>query len=161
MGPVSLFLDLRIPHEHWGSSSNPSLNGHLHYPTDVDRTMKESTTDKGMEYLTDYNNRPSHVIVFIPTITSTSGRLHSEFVLLLFLQTDRETERFLGTSGVQVSQTSLHFESDRRGDRSSRFILKKTRILVQLQLHLTVIRSHLITHKSSESRSVDLTNNGK
>ena len=28
-GPVPLVLDLRIAHERWGSSSNPSLNGHL------------------------------------------------------------------------------------------------------------------------------------
>jgi hypothetical protein len=42
--PVSLLLDLRITHERWGSSSDPSLNGHLHYPEDVDRTLNEETT---------------------------------------------------------------------------------------------------------------------
>ena len=30
-GPVPLVLDLRIAHERWGSSSDPSINGHLHY----------------------------------------------------------------------------------------------------------------------------------
>ena len=29
-GPVPLVLDLRIAHERWGSSSDPSINGHLH-----------------------------------------------------------------------------------------------------------------------------------
>jgi hypothetical protein len=37
-------------------------------------------------------------------IVSTSGRLHSEFVLLLFLQTHRETDLFFATSGVQLVQ---------------------------------------------------------
>ena len=37
VGPVPLVLDLRIAHDRWGSSSNPSLNGHLHYPADIDR----------------------------------------------------------------------------------------------------------------------------
>jgi hypothetical protein len=35
---------------------------------------------------------------------STSGRLHSEFVRLLFLQAHRETERFFAASGVQSAQ---------------------------------------------------------
>ena len=32
-GPVPLVLDLRIAHDRWGSISDPSINGHLHYPT--------------------------------------------------------------------------------------------------------------------------------
>ncbi len=31
-GPVPLVLDLRIAHERFGSGSDPSINGHLHYP---------------------------------------------------------------------------------------------------------------------------------
>ncbi len=38
-------------------------------------------------------------------ITSTSDRLHSEFVSILFLQTHRETDRFFAASGAQVAQT--------------------------------------------------------
>ena len=34
------------PHERWVSSSKPSLNDHLHYPPDIDRTLNEDTTDK-------------------------------------------------------------------------------------------------------------------
>jgi hypothetical protein len=35
-GPVPLVLDLHIAHEHVGSSSDPSINGHLRYPNDLD-----------------------------------------------------------------------------------------------------------------------------
>ena len=42
-------------------------------------------------------------IRFMPTVASTSGRLHCEFVLHLFLQAHRETDRFLVTSGVQIT----------------------------------------------------------
>ena len=41
-GPVSLELDLHIAHERFGSSSDPSINGHLHYPNDVDRSLNET-----------------------------------------------------------------------------------------------------------------------
>jgi hypothetical protein len=40
-GLVPLVLDLRITHDRFGSSSDPSLNGHLHYPMDIDRSINE------------------------------------------------------------------------------------------------------------------------
>ena len=40
-------------------------------------------------------------------LTSTSGRLHSEFVRLLFLQTHREADRFFAVSGVQVRKPTV------------------------------------------------------
>ncbi len=81
-GPVPLTLDLRITHDRFGRSSDPSINGHLHYPNDLDRTLNEAAADKIRSYRADYNNRPSNAISFIPAIASTSGRLHSDFVCL-------------------------------------------------------------------------------
>jgi hypothetical protein len=71
-GPVSLVLDLRIAHDHFGSSSNPSLNGHLHYPNDLDGPLNEAAApDKIRLYRADYNNRPSNAISFMPDIAKT------------------------------------------------------------------------------------------
>ena len=72
VGPMSLVLDLSIEHHRWGSSSNPSLNDHLHYHTDTDRTQNETVVDKILQYRTDYKNRPSHVISFMSSVVSTS-----------------------------------------------------------------------------------------
>jgi hypothetical protein len=36
VGTVPLVLDLLIAHERWGSNTDPTLNGHLHYPKDLD-----------------------------------------------------------------------------------------------------------------------------
>ena len=54
VGPVLFVLDLHIVHERWGSSSNPSLNGQLYYPADIDRPLNEAAADKIMKYRTDY-----------------------------------------------------------------------------------------------------------
>jgi hypothetical protein len=43
----------------------------------------------------------------MPAIASTSGRLHSEFIRLLFLQDHRETDRFFEGSGVQLHHTTV------------------------------------------------------
>ncbi len=43
---MSLVLDLRTSEERFGSSSDPSNHGHLHYPHDVYRSLNETVTDK-------------------------------------------------------------------------------------------------------------------
>jgi hypothetical protein len=104
-GPLPSVLDLRIAHERFGSSSDPNLNGHLHYHDDIDRSLNESTPDKIRKYRADYNNNPPTAICFMPAIANTSGRLHSEFVRLLLLQAHRETDRFFAASGVQLAHS--------------------------------------------------------
>ncbi len=84
----------------------------LHYPNDIDRSLHEAVSDKIGNHRSDYNNNPPDSISFMPVIGSTSGRLHSEFVLLLFLQDHRETDRFFAVSGVQLTQSNnglFHF----------------------------------------------------
>ena len=103
-GPVPLVLDLRIAHDRFGSSSDPSLNGNLHYPNNIDGSLNETTDDKIRKYRVDYNNNPPNTVSFMSVIGSMSGRLHSEFVRLLFLQAHRETDRFFAASGVQLAQ---------------------------------------------------------
>ena len=97
-------MDLRIVHDCWQNDSDPSINGHLHYPNDIDRSLNEVVVDKIRKYRDDYNNNPPNAIFFMSPITNTSGRLHSEFVCLLFLQNHRETDRFFSASGVQFAQ---------------------------------------------------------
>ena len=98
---MPLVLDLRITHDRVGRSSDLSLNGNLRYPNDNDRSLNEPAADKILKYHTDYNNNPTQAVPFMPAIASTSGRLHSEFIRLLFLQAHRETDRFVAASGVQ------------------------------------------------------------
>jgi hypothetical protein len=72
-GPVSLVLDLRITHDRFGSSSDPNLNGNLHYPNNIDRSLNESADDKIRKYRADYNNNPPKTVSFMSVIVSTSS----------------------------------------------------------------------------------------
>ncbi len=58
------------------------------------------------KYHADYNNNPPSVVSFMPAIASTSGRLHSEFIRLLFLQAHRETDHCFEASGVPLAQST-------------------------------------------------------
>ena len=91
---MPLVLDLHIAHDRVGSSTDPTLNGHLRYPNNLDQSLNDAAADKIRKYRADYNNNPPNTVSFMPGIAVTSGRLHSEFVRLLFLQAHRETDRF-------------------------------------------------------------------
>ena len=84
-GPVSLVLDLRIAHDRFGSSSDPNLNEKLQWPNDIDKSLNEANADKIRKYRADYNHNPPTATAFMPAIASTSGRLHSDFIKILFL----------------------------------------------------------------------------
>jgi hypothetical protein len=111
-------MHLRLRHERFGSSSNPALNGHLHYaaPADIDKPLNEAAADKIRPFLTfsknfalysdygaEYNNRRSKSISYMPAVASTFGRLHCEILRILFLQAHRETHRFF----LQVQELRL------------------------------------------------------
>ena len=138
MDPLSLVLDLRIVHDRFGSSSDPSLNGHLHYPMDIDRSINEAATDKIRKYRVDYNNNPPSVVSFMPAIVSTSGRLHSEFIRLLFLQDHRETDHFL-----QLQEFSFRKQIVESSTTSARFFLVYSNLGLEIfspRLHLYALR---------------------
>jgi hypothetical protein len=158
-GPVPLVLDLRITHDRFGRSSDPALNGTLQYPNpnDIDRSLNETAADKIRKYPVDYNNNPPNVISFMPTIASTSGRLHSEFIRLLFLQTHRETDRFFASSGVQSSQSNLgssyfHFRlaalSSMMKSKYGLILAKAAVLRINLNLDGVSITSQSHTHPS-------------
>ena len=162
---VPLVLDLRITHERFGRSSDLSINGNLHYPHDKDRSLNEAANDKILKYRADYNNNPPISTAFMPAIASTSGRLHSEFIRLLFLQAHRETDRFFAASGVQSSQsTSGGFFHFRRAAFSSGLkskvglVLAKAAVLrIVLNLDGAPIASKSHTHPSHSQTSRLLT----
>ena len=62
-GPVPLVLDLRITHDRFGSSADPTLNGKLQYPNNIDKSLNEAANDKIRKYRADYNNNPPNAVV--------------------------------------------------------------------------------------------------
>ncbi len=78
VGPVPLVLDLHITHDHFGGSSDPILNGQLHYPLWDDPMVVWRTN---------------------PPYGSCQEQLHSVTYLfpvtLVYLQLDSEREKVL------------------------------------------------------------------
>ena len=161
---MPLVLDLRVAHDRVGSSADPALNGHLRHPNNLDKSLNDAAADKIRKYRTDYNNNPSSAVAFMPAIASTSGRLHSEFIRLLFLQAHRETDRFFAASGVQSAHFDRGFFHFRRAAFSSMLksrvssILAKVAVLrINLNLDGSSIASKSHTHPSHSQTSCLLT----
>ncbi len=162
-GPVPLVLDLRIAHDRVGSSTDPTLNGHLKYLNNLDHSLNDTAADKIRKYRVDYNNRPPSAVSFMPPIASTSGRLHSEFVRLLFLQAHRETDRFFAASGVQSAQSTSVFHFRRAvflqqlKSKVGLTLAKATALRIVLNLDGAPIASKSHTHPSHSQTSRLLT----
>jgi hypothetical protein len=163
-GPVSLVLDLRIAHDRVGGSTDPTLNGHLKYPNNLDQSLHDVAADKIRKYRTDYNNRPPSVVSFMPPIPSTSDRLHSEFVRLLFLQDPRETDHFFTTSGVQSTQSTsgqFHFRraafAQQLKGKVGLALAKAAALRINLNVDRVSITSKSHTHPSHSQTSRLLT----
>ena len=128
------------------------------------RSLNEVTANKIRKYRADYNNRPPNAISFMPAIASTSGRLHSEFVRLLFLQAHRETDRFFAASGVQLAQSDrgyFHFRRaaflDQLKSRVDLILTKVAALRITLNLDGAPITSTTHTHASHSQTSRLLT----
>ena len=94
-------------------------------------------------------------------IDSTSGRLHGEFVRLLFLQAHRETDRFFAASGVQSAQSTsggfFHFRraafSSMIKSRVGSVLTKAAALRINLNLDGAPITSVSHTHPSHSQTS--------
>jgi hypothetical protein len=131
---------------------------------DIDRSINEAAGDKIRKYRADYNNNPPSEVSFMPTIASTSGRLHSEFIRLLFLQTHRETDRFFAASGVPLEQTTcglFHYHrtafSSMLKSRVGNTLVKTAALRINLNLDGAPIASKSHTNPSHSQTSRLLT----
>ena len=117
-GSRNLVIDLSITHDRHGSSSaHPHLNGTLSHPDSPDTPLNEAAKRKVNKYRNSYAN--NHSISFLPAITSTSARMHGEFLRLLFLQAHRETEDYFAFMGTPAQPDQDQFRFRRAAFYSS------------------------------------------
>jgi hypothetical protein len=100
---VPLVLDLRIAHDRVGSSTDPTLNGHLRYPINLDQSLNDVAADKIRKYRADYK--------------TTGHRVRYRLCLLLPVRlggyianlSDLYSDRLIGklTAFVQLQEFSL------------------------------------------------------
>jgi hypothetical protein len=121
----------------------------------------DAVADKVRKYRADYNNRPPSAVSLMPDVVSTSGRLHSEFVRLLFLQDPRETDHFFEGSGVLSTQSDCGLYHYHRAAVSAQVkskvglaLVKTEDLRITLNLDGSPIISRTHTHPSHSKHLV-------
>jgi hypothetical protein len=97
-------------------------------------------------------------------VVSTSGRLHSEFVRLLFLQARRETDRFFEASVVQLAHSTsgqFHYRraafSSQLKSKIGNILAKSAGLRITLNIDGAPLASRSHTHPSHSQTSRLLT----
>jgi hypothetical protein len=160
---LQLFLGLRLRHQDMPYSV-VFIGAPIFKMKHEKKKSKSIAAEKILKYRADYNNNPPISVAFMPAIASTSGRLHSEFIRLLFLQAHRETDRFFAASGVQSAQSNrgtFHFKrAVFLGELKVKIgssLAKAATLCVNLNIDGAPITSRSHTHPSHSQESLLLT----
>jgi hypothetical protein len=120
----------------------------------LDQSLNDGTADKLRKYRADYNFNSTRGVDFIPAIASTSGRLHSTFIRILFLQAHWDTYRFLQLQ--EFCQCNQIVDSS---TTSSRFFLLYSNLGLEIfspRLQFSVLTSTLTDRQSCLSLKLTL-----
>ena len=92
-GTTDLIVDVALVRDFHGNVVDPARHGQLRHPN-PDKVLIDTAVAKaqGNEYRPDYLR--NHNKAFPPLVMSTSGRLHSEFVRLLYILAHQGAVRF-------------------------------------------------------------------
>jgi hypothetical protein len=107
---LTLFYSFRSSTSLSDRDQTAVLKKHNRWLKASDSIVGETANDKIRKYHSDNNNNPSNGVAFMPTITGTNGRLHSDCIRLLFLQAHRETDRFFFLQFQEFSQRNQTWE---------------------------------------------------
>jgi hypothetical protein len=87
--------------KHW-TLHKTDRNGLLSHPQDLDAPLRLAAQRKINSCRQQYADNQN--ISFLPAMMTTSSRMHSEFLRLLFLQTHRETTAHFNATGLSSQQ---------------------------------------------------------
>jgi hypothetical protein len=151
-------------HDRVDSSTDPVLNGHLRHSNNLDQSLNDAAADKLRKYHADCNFNPPRGVDFMTVIACTSGRLHSDFIRILFLQTHRETDRFYAASGVLSARSDRGFFhylltafTSMFKSRVGNILVKTAALRININLDGSPIASKSHTHPSHSQTSRLLT----
>jgi hypothetical protein len=94
-----LVVDVVCTHEFGGSHlADVSLNGQLR-DHDPNRLLENEARKKVERYRDGYANRNGTTYAFLPCAMTSSGRIHGEFLRLLYILAHRRTKKYFASLG--------------------------------------------------------------
>ena len=98
-GNRHLIIDIACTHEFCGNTcKDVTRNGQLR-DRDVNKILETTARTKVERYRDAYANRSGTTYAFLPCVMSTSGRIHGEFLRLLYILAHRRTNKYFADMG--------------------------------------------------------------
>ena len=98
-GDRHLVIDIACTHEFGGNHRRDiGRNGQLR-DHDVNKLLETTARTKVARYREAYANRQGTTYAFLPCVMSTSGRIHGEFLRLLYILAHRRTLKYFADMG--------------------------------------------------------------
>ena len=105
-----LIIDVSMRHEFHGSCQNHMRNGEASH-ADVNGALDAAVKAKLDNYLHDYNNRN---FFFLHTVMTTSGRISSDFLRLLYILSDRQADNYFARMASSTPPPRLSNSAEAR-----------------------------------------------
>ena len=99
MGKHDLMIDVTVRHDFIGDARAVQRHGTLRNPDRPDQLLNQAAADKIRSYREPYSRNRS--LAFLPACMSTSGRIHSEFLRLLYFLADKQASDYFTALGYE------------------------------------------------------------
>ena len=99
MGKDDLVVDVTVRHDFTGDARDVLRHGTLRNPDRPNQLLDQAAADKIRNYRELYARNRS--LAFLPACLSTSGRIHIEFLRLLYFLADRQAADYFTALGYE------------------------------------------------------------
>jgi hypothetical protein len=97
---VDLLVDVTICHDFIGDGRSGLTQGQLRNPDNPDHILENAAADKIRNYRDAY--AVNCQVAFLPACMSTSGRIHGEFLRLLFFLSNKQADDYFADLGYEA-----------------------------------------------------------
>jgi hypothetical protein len=97
---IDLLVDVTLRHDLVGAGHNGLNQGQLRNPDNPDKLLDSAAADKICYYRAPY--RQNRHVAFLPACMTTSGRIHGEFLRLLYFMSNKQAVNYFEALGYDA-----------------------------------------------------------
>jgi hypothetical protein len=97
---IDLLIDVTLRHDFIGAGRSGLTQGQLRNPDNPDHILESAAADKIRNYRDTYQR--NRQVAFLPACMSTSGRIHGEFLRLLFFLSNKQAHDYFAALGYEA-----------------------------------------------------------
>ena len=97
---IDLLVDVTLRHDFVGAGHNGLNQGQLRNPDNPDKLLDSAAADKIRHYRAPY--RQNRHVAFLPACMTTSGRIHGEFLRLLYFISNKQAVDYFEALGYDA-----------------------------------------------------------